>query len=126
MADARNIRLNGRSSDAVTIVQNRFQLEHMSDAARLGIAYALVRDLPVTAESTSGPARHNFNVATIDNEGVLVDLLRIMRPEDSQIREEPYKAIEALMNEGIRALDSAITAGKLNDLADLIAVGSTE
>lgn len=118
--DARNIGLTADAGVAAAAIQERFHIPHMSDAARVGLAYAIAKDLGL-ADAPTGPRAHNFNVATIDNEGVLhllFDALGIEVSEDSGV----YKHAETLMNAGLIRLASDINAGRISDVSDLMTI----
>lgn len=116
-----NITLNGPSADAAELIRTRFVLPHLRDAARVGVAYALVRELSLSQESSSGPVVHNYNVETIDDEGLLADIVNLMRNKQVEDAGGPYHLIEMLMNGGVRALAADIRDGAVADIADLLA-----
>src|SRR6266550_4867742 len=72
------------------------------DAAKFAMAYAIKNG--VHSGSTDG-AETKWNVGSVDPDGSMRSLLEALYPEAS----EPYRLLEHLMNEGIKALSP--TAG---------------
>lgn len=77
------------------------------DAAKFAMAYAIKNGAPVG--STEG-AETKWNVGSVDPDGSMRDLLEALYPDTS----EPYRLLEYLMNEGLKALAPSVTgAGDL-------------
>jgi hypothetical protein len=79
------------------------------DAAKFAMAYAMKSGVP--SGSTDG-AETKWNVGSVDPDGSLRSLVEALYPEVS----DPYRVMEHLMNEGIKALaESASGPGSLYD-----------
>lgn len=79
------------------------------DAAKFAMAYAMKTGVP--SGSTDG-AETKWNVGSVDPDGSLRSLIEALYPEVS----DPYRVMEYLMNEGIKALsESAPGSGGLYD-----------
>jgi hypothetical protein len=76
------------------------------DAAKFAMAYAIKSGVP--SGSTDG-AETKWNVGSVDPGGSLRSLVEALFPEVS----DPYRVMEHLMNEGIKALTQG-TAGPGN------------
>jgi hypothetical protein len=122
--DAKNIPIRGEATgEAAALVRDRFVLDQISQASRVAVAYALVKNVAVHEDSSRGAVVHNFNIATIDPGGRLQGIVGLLRPDDPRARSEPYRYIESLMNEGLRKMAEDMKSGELNDIQDLIALG---
>ena len=126
MSDARNIALTVAATAAAERVKNELNLESITEAARVGFAYALRCGLSPTRDGQA-PQGSNFNVATIDTTtGALRDLVKVFYPDDVEVAGAPYRAIEALMSRGLVQLRDHLDDGTVRGLGDLVAPIQTE
>ena len=128
MSDLKNIGLTGESTTAARGLLSALSIADLKDVARLGFAYAVVHDERPVRDSSAGDwsftAGANFNVATIDDaHGSLRELVAILHPE---VGDEPYRAIETLMNVGIIRLAEDVRVGNVTVLSDLLSLQSSE
>jgi hypothetical protein len=118
-----NIAFTPAATAAARRLQGRFPFDDLVDVARVGTAYALRANLPLTRAADFGSANgSNFNVGSVDPQGELRDLLLALHPE---IQEDPYRVVETLMSLGTIALDEQVAAGEVLSLRDLISEPGT-
>lgn len=99
-------------------LQTRLRLPSLMDVARIAVAYALRRELPLTRPQDFGSASSaNYNVGSIDPGGQLRGLLLALHPD---LTDDPYRVLETLMNIGTFELDRQITDGHIVSLQDLV------
>jgi hypothetical protein len=126
MSDARNIALTVAATAAAERVKNELNLESITEAARVGFAYALRCGLN-PARDLQAPQGSNFNVATIDTtDGALRELVRLFYPDDAEVAGAPYRAIEALMSRGLELLRNHLDDGTVLGLGDLVSPNKTQ
>lgn len=125
MTDARNIALTADATAAADAVKAALGLESTTDAARVGLAYALRHELSAEREGQA-PTGSNFNVATIDtDQGDLRELVKIFYGDD-EVQENPYRAIEALMSKGLVLLARHLDDGTIGSVGDLVSAGTAK
>lgn len=126
MSDARNIALTVAATAAAERVKSELNLESITEAARVGFAYALRCGLSPTRDGQA-PQGSNFNVATIDtSDSVLRELVKVFHPDDAEVASAPYRAIEALISRGLVHLKDHLDDGTIRGLGDLVEPGKTE
>mgnify|MGYP000968289542 CR=1 FL=1 len=126
MSDARNIALTSAATAAAERVKNELNLESITEAARVGFAYALRCGLSPAREGQA-PQGSNFNVATIDTgTGSLRELVKVFYADDAEVAGAPYRAIEALMSRGLVQLRSHLDDGTVRGLGDLVVPTKTD
>ena len=81
------------------------------DAAKFAMAYAIRQSVPV---GSADGAETKWNVGSVDPDGSIRSMLQALYPDAS----EPYRHMEHLMNEGLRALVK--DDGRLLDVYDLM------
>lgn len=128
MSDLKNIGLTGESTTAARALLSSLSIADLKDVARLGFAYAVSKgERPVRdsgGADWSFTAGANFNVATIDDaQGNLRELVTILYPG---VANEPYRAIETLMNIGIVRLAEDVRVGNVTVLSDLLSQSPSE
>ena len=126
MSDARNIALTVVATAAAERIKNELNLESITEAARVGFAYALRCGLSPTRDGQA-PQGSNFNVATIDtSDGVLRELVKVFHSDDAEVAGAPYRAIEALISRGLVQLQNHLDDGTVRGLGDLVLPAKTE
>jgi hypothetical protein len=126
MSDARNIALTVAATAAAERLKNELNLESVTEAARVGFAYAIRCGLSPTRDGQA-PQGSNFNVATIDTTaGALRELVKVFYPDDAEVAGAPYRAIEALMSRGLVQLLSHLNDGTVRGMGDLVVPTKTE
>lgn len=124
--DARNIALTVTATAAAARVKDELNLESITEAARVGFAYALRCGLSPTRDGQA-PQGSNFNVATIDTAaGALRELVKVFYSDDVEVAGAPYRAIEALMSRGLVQLQNHLDDGTVRGLGDLVVPIKTE
>lgn len=124
-ASRRNIAFTLEAEEAAKRVRDRLQMpeDAVLDVARVSIAFALREQLPLDRRPDLRPGSgRNYNVGSVDPPpGELRNLLLAMHPE---LREDPYRVLETLMNEGALKLDRKIATAEVLNLRDLLQAGS--
>lgn len=113
-----NIAFTQAATAAARRLKDHFNFEDLVDVARVGIAYALRKNLPLVRPEDFGSANgSNFGIGSVDRRGEIRDLIRALHPE---IDEDPYRVAETLMSLGAVALDTQLASGEVLSLRDLI------
>jgi hypothetical protein len=114
------IALNAEANAAVDVLCERFPFKERSDAAKFGIAYAVRRGLsllPGENVQAGGPSGTTWGVGGFDADGKLRELVLALYPEND---DDPYVALEKLMNRGLVAVVAALAERRPQTLADLV------
>lgn len=119
MTEAKNIALSSAATENMSEVMDRFGLNEISGAARVGFAYALAFGISPD-QSLRGSREHNFAVKTVDPEGDFPMLVEIFYSEEELGDRGRYRMVEVLMNEGLAELGDKVESGRVNGIADLL------
>ena len=108
------------AGDAACEQLEDFNLPEIVDRVRLGIAYA-VRcgfDLKRSADFgvPGGEGNYTSSTSTLDNDRRIRDLVVAIYGE----LDEPYVAVETLANKGLVAIATAVDAGEIDSVSDLL------
>lgn len=117
--DAKNIALVTSAAEYAPKVMDRFALETISGAARIGFAYALANELSPDG-SIEGSRENNFAITTVDEDGEFPELLDIFYPELDLGTRGPYRVVEVLMNRGLIELGQKMDSGTITGASDLV------
>jgi hypothetical protein len=115
------IALTAEANAVVDKLCDEFGLPERAHAAKLGIAYAIRRDLEPLSRRTAptGPAGSTWGVAGFDTDGKLRELMQAVFPDRD---EDPYATVENLMNAGLVELAKALAERRPQTLADLLTI----
>jgi len=95
--DKKTIGITSANAAALTAITSRGHFASELDAAKFAMGYAIKLGItPGVAEGTET----KWNVGSVDSDGTLRSLLEALFPGLL----EPYRAIESLIDEGIKAL----------------------
>ncbi|WP_448629882.1 hypothetical protein [Cellulomonas soli] len=123
MADLRNIALTEESARQVAELKDRLGFAELADVVRLGFAYAVTHGVPLLGEQL-GPRRGtNYDTGGLDQDGMLAQIVRIFYEEWPD--DEPYRAVEILMNRGVGLLGEHWQQGVIGSLSDLVELERT-
>ena len=88
------------------------------DIIRLGFAYAVEQGTDLTRDAgTRGGS--NYDSGGLDTDGLMAEAVKIYYP-DLDVQAEPYRAVEVLMNKGVRLLKEHLREGVIGTLGDLV------
>jgi hypothetical protein len=124
MADLKNIALTIEAAQTATDLKQWLGIAEQMDLIRLGFAYAIKHDLDLTRDSTFGTrGGSNYDTGGLDEDGLMSETVRIYYPEPDVIA-EPYRAVETLMNKGLRLLGEHWQQGLVGSVGDLVGSAS--
>lgn len=119
MADLKNIALTVEATQIVNDLRQSLGITEQMDLIRLGFAYAVQQGADLTRDpGTRGGS--NYDSPGLDNEGLMAATVKIYYTA-TEVRDEPYRAVETLMNKGVRLLNEHLREGVLGTLGDLVA-----
>ncbi|MGC4819081.1 hypothetical protein [Micromonospora sp. DT63] len=118
MADLKNIALTVEATQILNELRQSLGITEQMDLIRLGFAYAVQEGADLTRDpGTRGGS--NYDSPGLDNEGLMAETVKIYYSV-TEVREEPYRAVEALMNKGLRLLKEHLRDGVIGTLGDLV------
>jgi hypothetical protein len=114
------IALTHEANAVVDQLCDRFPFKERTDAAKFGIAYAVRTGMePAPRGPTSGPVGSTWGVAGFDTDGKLKELVRALYDLEGQ---DPYVALESLMNQGLLGVGDAVALRRPQTLTDLVSI----
>jgi hypothetical protein len=120
MADLKNIALTIEATQTANDLRQRLGVAEQMDLIRLGFAYAIKHDLDLDRDDTFGTrGGSNYDTGGLDQEGLMAGTVRIYYPEPD-VAAEPYRAVETLMNKGLRLLGEHWQQGLIGSVGDLV------
>lgn len=126
MADLRNIALTLNAGEAASTLKEVLGMAEQMDVIRTGFAYAVRLRLDLRRENDFGPvAGSNYTTGGLDSDGLMARSVELFY-ESSAINDEPYRAVETLMNKGLLRLAKDMRSGTLGSLSDLVALPQPE
>lgn len=121
MADLKNIALTIEATQIVNDLREKLGITEQMDVIRLGFAYAVEHELELSRDpGTRGGS--NYDTGGLDSEGLMADTVRIYYSAQD-VQSEPYRAVEVLMNKGVRLLRDHLRDGKIGSVSDLVEAG---
>lgn len=113
-----NIALTGPADLAKDAILARFPFPEKTQAIRLGLAYAIRRQLaPVRGDNFGHPGDgQNMNVGSFDPTGEIRALIQALYPD----ADDPYQVAETLMSLGLVALGQEVTEKRVQRLRDIL------
>jgi hypothetical protein len=118
MADLKNIALTVEATQMVNELRAELGITEQMDVIRLGFAYAVEHDADLNRDAgTRGGS--NYDTGGLDSEGLMAATTKIYYT-DPDVQDEPYRAVEVLMNKGIRLLKEHLRDGTVGSIGDLI------
>jgi hypothetical protein len=121
MADLKNIALTVEATQVASDLRRLLGLTEQMDVIRLGFAYAVRGELDLNRDASYGTrGGSNYDTGGLDHDGLMAETVKIYYP-DAEVSREPYRAIEVLMNKGIRLLGSDLRTGVIGSVGDLVA-----
>lgn len=118
MADLKNIALTVEATQTVNELRKELGITEQMDVIRLGFAYAVEHDADLTRDpGTRGGS--NYDTGGLDDEGLMAETAKIYYT-DSDVQAEPYRAVEVLMNKGVRLLKEHLRDGTVGSIGDLV------
>jgi len=124
MADLKNIALTIEASQTATDLKQQLGIAEQMDLIRLGFAYAVTHHLDLHRDDTFGTrGGSNYDTGGLDQDGLMADTVKIYYAEP-EVAAEPYRAIETLMNKGLRLLGVHWQQGLIGSVGDLVGTGA--
>jgi hypothetical protein len=118
MADLKNIALTVEATQTVNELRKELGITEQMDVIRLGFAYAVEHDTDLTRDpGTRGGS--NYDTGGLDNEGLMAETAKIYYPHPD-VQVEPYRAVEVLMNKGVRLVKEQLRDGTIGSIGDLV------
>jgi hypothetical protein len=120
MADLKNIALTIEATQTATDLKQWLRIAEQMDLIRLGFAYAVRHELDLTRDDTFGTrGGSNYDTGGLDPDGLMAETVRIYYPAHEVVA-EPYRAVETLMNKGLRLLGEHWQQGLIGSVGDLV------
>lgn len=120
MADLKNIALTIEATQTATDLRQWLGIGEQMDLIRLGFAYAIRQELDLRRDDSFGTrGGSNYDTGGLDQDGMMAETVRIYYPEPDVIA-EPYRAVETLMNKGVRLLGEHWQQGIIGSVGDLV------
>jgi hypothetical protein len=120
MADLRNIALTIEATQTANDLKKWLGVTEQMDLIRLGFAYAITHQLSLDRDDGFGTrGGSNYDTGGLDQDGLMAESVRIYYPEPDVIA-EPYRAVETLMNKGLRLLGDHWKQGIIGSVGDLV------
>jgi hypothetical protein len=124
MADLKNIALTLEAGQTVSDLRGSLGISEQMDIIRLGFAYAIERGAELTRDpGTRGGS--NYDTGGLDTDGLMAETVKIYYA-DADTQAEPYRAVEVLMNKGVRLLKEHLADGTIGTLGDLVEAGQAD
>jgi len=122
MADLKNIALTIEATQTAIDLKQWLGIAEQMDRIRLGFAYAIKHDLALARDDSFGTrGGSNYDTGGLDQDGLMADTVKIYYPEPDVIA-EPYRAVETLMNKGLRLLGEHWKQGIIGSVGDLVGI----
>lgn len=120
MADLKNIALTVEAAQVVNELRKSLGIIEQMDVIRLGFAYAVQQGADLTRDpGTRGGS--NYDSGGLDSEGLMAAAAKIYY-SGPDVQVEPYRAVEILMNKGVRLLKDHLRDGVVGTLGDLVEI----
>lgn len=120
MADLKNIALTIEAAQTATDLKSRLGVTEQMDLIRLGFAYAVAHELDLNRDSAFGTrGGSNYDTGGLDQDSLMAETVRIYYPQP-EVLAEPYRAVETLMNKGLRLLGEHWQQGIVGSVGDLV------
>lgn len=120
MADLKNIALTIEATRTATDLKQWLGVGEQLDLIRIGFAYAVTHQLDLRRDESFGTrGGSNYDTGGIDQDGLMAETVRIYYPEPD-VGAEPYRAVETLMNKGVRLLGEHWQQGSIGSVGDLV------
>lgn len=124
MADLKNIALTIEATQTATDLKQWLGIAEQMDLIRLGFAYAIKHELDLRRDDSFGTrGGSNYDTGGLDQDGLMAETVRIYYPEPEVVA-EPYRAVETLMNKGLRLLGEHWQQGVIGSVGDLVGTGA--
>lgn len=124
MADLKNIALTIEATQTATDLKQWLGIAEQMDLIRLGFAYAITHHLDLHRDDTFGArGGSNYDTGGLDEDGLMAQTVKIYYSEPA-VEAEPYRAVETLMNKGLRLLGDHWQQGLVGSVGDLVDVGA--
>ncbi|MGA5263350.1 hypothetical protein ACPCI0_24400 [Streptomyces griseoincarnatus] len=129
MSDLKNIALTVEAAQSAEEIQEWIGTSRgrggsapdKMDRIRLGFAYAIVHDVSLSREGIGRRGGSNYDVGGLDPDGLMAETVKIYyRDKDQSVLEEPYRAVEVLMNKGLLLLSEHRAQGGFTSMGDLL------
>ena len=120
MADLKNIALTIETAQTATDLKQWLGIAEQMDLIRLGFAYAITHRLDLHRDDTFGTrGGSNYDTGGLDEDGLMAETVKIYYAK-SEVVSEPYRAVETLMNKGLRHLGEHWQQGLIGSVGDLV------
>ena len=119
MADLKNIALTIEATQTATELKQWLGITEQTDPIRLGFAYAIRHHLDLTRDETFVHEAEDYDTGGLDEDGLMAETVQIYYPEPN-VMAEPYRAVEILMNKGLRLLGNHWRDGLIGSVSDLV------
>jgi hypothetical protein len=120
VADLKNIALTIEATQTATELKQRLGISEQMDLIRLGFAYAIKNGVDLTRDNTVGTrGGSNYDTGGLDEDGLMADTVKIYY-SDLEVIAEPYRAVEILMNKGLRLLGEHCHQGIIGSVGDVM------
>jgi hypothetical protein len=120
MADLKNIALTIETTQTATDLKQRLGITEQMDVIRIGFAYAVTHELDLRRDESFGTrGGSNYDTGGLDPDGLMAETVHIYYP-DPDVATEPYRAVETLMNKGLRLLGEHWQQGVIGSVGDLV------
>jgi hypothetical protein len=120
--ERKNAALSASAQQAMEELTKEFPFAEGRDAARFAVAYAISRNLPLERSSLGPLTGTNWNVATLDPDGKLAELIRLTWPDQA----DAYFLLETLMNVGMTELGKKLAENPALRLSELLSAEASE
>ncbi|TFD01399.1 hypothetical protein E3T25_11365 [Cryobacterium sandaracinum] len=121
MADLKNIALTIEASQAVVELKTALGVGDQMDLIKVGFAFAIVHNADLDRGNDFGTrGGSNYDTGGLDSDGLMEKTVLLFYKE-SDHHSEPYRAVETLMNKGLRLLQTQVKAGIIGSLSDFAA-----
>lgn len=121
MADLKNIALTIEATQTATDLKRALGIAEQMDLIRLGFAYAIRQSVDLSRDDRFGTrGGSNYDTGGLDEDGLMAETVKLYYPEPNVVA-EPYRAVEILMNKGLRLLGEHWQQGLIGSVTDLVA-----
>lgn len=120
MPDLKNIALTIEATQTATDLKQWLGIAEQMDLIRLGFAYAITHHLDLHRDGNFGTrGGSNYDTGGLDQDGLMAETVKIYYGEPEVVA-EPYRAVETLMNKGLRLLGEHWQQGLIGSVSDLV------
>lgn len=127
MSDLKNIALTLEAAQSAEEIQEWIGTSRGAsapdkmDRIRLGFSYAIVHGVSLSREGIGRRGGSNYDVGGLDPDGLMAEAVKIYyRDKDQSVLEQPYRAVEVLMNKGLLLLSEHRAEGRFTSMGDLL------